>query len=680
MAVIKISELAVAGAITGAELMECVQGGVNKKVTINDISAFAGVGTVTSVGLSMPSIFSIAGSPVTGSGTLAVTANAAQGGIVYASALNTFSMLVKDTNATRYLSNTGASNNPAWAQVNLANGVSGNLPVANLNSGTSASSSTYWRGDATWATIDTGVLTLTGDLVSGTSSAKVVNLAGTLGANRVVDLSTRTLKFQQGSQDFLSLDPTANAEVSTLRAFNITNSDNFGRVVAQTSATNGQAFLDVSFNGGAQAGAISLIADTTSSRATYVASTHTFTGGVALVNDIDVATVGVRWGSQSAGVVGELPASAWVGSFTGSFTIFPSYSTVTAGSKVSIGYWSGAARSALEIANVSSGNGVLYLMKTGGNVGIGVAATTARLHLPAGSATASTAPLKFTSGTLLSTTEAGAIEYDGTHLYFTAANAGTRYQLDQQSGGGWGTTGTVSTLTGASSLAMATNTFTFLNGNVGVGGTPVALFDVNNGSDHYLGVNATGTTIFATDGTASIQANFSGSANGEFNINATDGTSTSDFGLSSASGSGVQVTFNTTDVSGGATTFIANAGQFKQEMVATDGTAFAQFRVQGDLAGNNVKVVLFSSDGGVEVAGMVINGQSSTISMTGAGGIFFDNQVNLKNYTVATLPSGTRGDLAYVTDALLPTFLATVAGGGAVVTPVFYNGTNWITI
>jgi hypothetical protein len=52
----------------------------------------------------------------------------------------------------------------------------------------------------------------------------------------------------------------------------------------------------------------------------------------------------------------------------------------------------------------------------------------------------------------------------------------------------------------------------------------------------------------------------------------------------------------------------------------------------------------------------------------------------LTNYTVATLPSAVtsgKGARSFVTDALAPTFGATVATGGLVAVPVYSDGTNW---
>lgn len=60
-----------------------------------------------------------------------------------------------------------------------------------------------------------------------------------------------------------------------------------------------------------------------------------------------------------------------------------------------------------------------------GLVGIGTTAPTAVLHLKAGTATANTAPLKFTSGVNNTTAVAGCMEYDN-NLYFTISDSTRR--------------------------------------------------------------------------------------------------------------------------------------------------------------------------------------------------------------------------------------------------------------
>jgi hypothetical protein len=95
--------------------------------------------------------------------------------------------------------------------------------------------------------------------------------------------------------------------------------------------------------------------------------------------------------------------------------------------------WVATNNSSTNILFYTHGNGTGTLLErmritSTGNVGIGQATPTAVLHLKAGTSTASTAPLKFTSGTNLTTAEAGAMEFNGTNLFFSPST--TRHTVN----------------------------------------------------------------------------------------------------------------------------------------------------------------------------------------------------------------------------------------------------------
>jgi len=106
---------------------------------------------------------------------------------------------------------------------------------------------------------------------------------------------------------------------------------------------------------------------------------------------------------------------------TNNYAFFAADTAAVTAGKQAFGFYSGV--------NTASGGGTAFGVYSAGtadnvfrgNVYFGNTGVTpaAKIHVAAGTATANTAPLKFTAGTNLTTAEAGTMEYDGENLYFS---------------------------------------------------------------------------------------------------------------------------------------------------------------------------------------------------------------------------------------------------------------------